>query len=300
MKKKFSLILAATLAASMAACGSPSHAETSAVNSETVQQAVESTQQEQTIPETENTAAEASEEAAESSRVLIAYFSRWGNTEYPADVDATTSASIVMDGERQYGTTEYVARMIQEQTGGEIHLIETTEPYSADFQEVVDDNHEEMDQDALPELKDSALDMSAYDTVFIGYPIWATDAPRAVFSFLAEYDLSGKTVIPFCTHDGYGSGSSFDNIAAEVPDAAAVLTGFAVEASEVSVAKDMVVQWLEKIGVGRLETVRQKTAEQTDDPVLSVDVIPIGKVTSDLTVFDELSGSVDITFSLAE
>lgn len=383
MKKNFSLILAATLAVSMTACGLLSHAETSAVNDETVQQ--ESIQQEQTTPETESAAAETSAEATESSRVLITYFSRWGNTEYPADVDATTSASIVADGEQQYGTTEYVARMIQEQTGGEVYLIETAEPYSADFQEVVDDNHAEMDQDALPELKDSALDMSAYDTIFIGYPIWATDAPRAVFSFLAEYDLSGKTVIPFCTHDGYGSGSSFGNIAAEVPNAAAVMEGLSIEASDVSGAETMVSQWLEKIGVGsqgaatQAEGVEQseetaiqitigdtvldgvlydtalaneireqfpltisaagfggrefyggvdfypenveggqKTFEngdityceahhnmaifyaQTDDPVLSVDVIPIGKVTSDLAVFDELPGSVDITFSLAE
>lgn len=383
MKKNFSLILAAALAVSMTACGSLSHAETSAVNNETVQQ--ESIQQEQTTPETESAAAETSAEATESSRVLITYFSRWGNTEYPADVDATTSASIVADGEQQYGTTEYVARMIQEQTGGEVHLIETAESYSADFQEVVDDNHAEMDQDALPELKDSALDMSTYDTIFIGYPIWATDAPRAVFSFLAEYDLSGKTVIPFCTHDGYGSGSSFGNIAAEVPNAAAVMEGLSIEASDVSGAETMVSQWLEKIGVGsqgaatQAEGVEQseetaiqitigdtvldgvlydtalaneireqfpltisaagfggrefyggvdfypenveggqKTFEngdityceahhnmaifyaQTDDPVLSVDVIPIGKVTSDLAVFDELPGSVDITFSLAE
>lgn len=388
MKKNFSLILAAALAVSMTACGSLSHAETSAVNNETVQQESiqqESIQQEQTTPETESAAAETSAEATESSRVLITYFSRWGNTEYPADVDATTSASIVADGEQQYGTTEYVARMIQEQTGGEVHLIETAESYSADFQEVVDDNHAEMDQDALPELKDSELDMSAYDTIFIGYPIWATDAPRAVFSFLAEYDLSGKTVIPFCTHDGYGSGSSFGNIAAEVPNAAAVMEGLSIEASDVSGAETMVSQWLEKIGVGsqgaatQAEGVEQseetaiqitigdtvldgvlydtalaneireqfpltisaagfggrefyggvdfypenveggqKTFEngdityceahhnmaifyaQTDDPVLSVDVIPIGKVTSDLAVFDELPGSVDITFSLAE
>lgn len=169
MKKIFYLFFV-VLAVSMTACGTPDQTETSAVSNEMIQQRNESTEQEQTASEAENTADKASE-AANSSRILIAYFSRWGNTEYPADVDVTTSASIVMDGEQQYGTTEYMARMIQEQTGGEIHLIETTEPYSADFQEVVDDNHSEMAQDVLPELKDSALDMSAYDTVFIGYPI---------------------------------------------------------------------------------------------------------------------------------
>lgn len=394
MKRKFSLLLAAALAVSMTACGTAGQTEISAGNRETVQQAVESTEQEQTSPETESTeqeqitsetAAETSEKTAVGSRVLIAYFSRWGNTEYPADVDATTSASIIIDKEQQYGTTEYVARMIQEQTGGEIHLIETAEPYSTDFQEVVDDNHAEMDQDALPELKDSALDMSAYDIVYVGYPIWATNAPQPVFSFLAEYDLSGKTVIPFCTHDGYGAGSSFGNIAAEIPDAAAVLEGLSIEASDVPASEDTVARWLEEIGMGTQKAAAQtedaeqagetairitigdtvlegvlydtplaneireqfpltisavgfggrefyggvdfypenleggqKTFEngdityceahhnmavfyaQTDDPILSVDVIPIGKVTSDLAVFDELPGNVDITFSLAE
>lgn len=181
-------------------------------------------------------------------------------------------------------------------------------------------------------------------------------------------------VIPFCTHDGYGSGSSFGNISAELPDASAVLEGLAVEASHVLTAENTVAQWLEEIGMGRQsdeiaihitigDTVLngvlydtplaneireqfpltisavgfggrefyggvdfypenleggQKTFEngdityceahhnmaifyaQTDDPVLSVDVIPIGKVTSDLAIFEELSGNVIITFSLAK
>lgn len=401
MKKKLCIFLAAGLALSMTACSSPSQAETSAVNRGTVQQTAGSAQEntaENTAEfgadsaqagsagsGTESGSTEAAGEAAENSRTLIAYFSRWGNTDYPSDVDATTSASIVVDQGQQYGTTEYMARLIQAQTGGELHLIQTTDPYSTDFQEVVDQNHNEMDQDALPELKDSPLDMSAYDTVFIGYPIWATDAPRAVFSFLAENDLSGKTVIPFCTHDGYGSGGSFGNIGAEIPDAAAVLEGLAVEASQVPEAEAIVTQWLESIGVGGQRTEEQAEAgvlaeetaikitvgdtvldgvlyhtalaeeiqaqfpltisavgfggrefyggvdfypknleggqrtfenghityceahhnmaifyAQTDNPNLSVDVIPIGKVTSDLGIFDGLSGNVEITFSLAE
>lgn len=389
MKKKICMFLAAGLAVFLTACSTPGKVETSAVSRENVQQSIkdpnESTVQVQAVTEAESETVELSGEMGESSRTLIVYFSRWGNTEYPADVDATSSASIVIDQKQQYGTTEYMARMIQEQTGGEIHLIETVEPYSADFQEVVDDNHAEMDQDALPELKDSELDMSVYDTIFIGYPIWATDAPRAIFSFLTEYDLSGKTVIPFCTHDGYGSGESFENIATEIPDASSVLEGLAIESADVPEAESTVTQWLENIGVGvqgietqtesitsEEETViritvgdtvldgvlyhtaladeiqaqfpltisavgfggreyyggvdfypehlegGQRTFEngdiiycedlhsmaifyaQTDNSNLSVDVIPIGKITSDLGIFDRLSGNVEITFSLAE
>ena len=128
------------------------------------------------------------------NKVLIAYFSRWGNTQYPDGMDASTSASLVMDGDT-YGTTEYVARMIQEITGGDIHLIQTQEMYPADFDELRDQNHDEMDRGYLPPLVESGLDVSGYDTVFIGYPVWATDVPQAILSFLEENDLSGKTVI---------------------------------------------------------------------------------------------------------
>lgn len=68
-------------------------------------------------------------------------------------------------------------------TGGDLHLIETVTPYTADFEELRDVNHNEMAEGFLPELKESNLDMSEYDTVFIGYPIWATDVPQAVLSF---------------------------------------------------------------------------------------------------------------------
>ena len=314
--------------------------------------------------------------------ILIAYFSRWGNTDYPNDVDATTSASIVTDGEN-YGTTEYVARLIQNQVGGDLRLIQTQDKYTADFDELRDVNHDEMANGYLPPLTESNLDISRYDTVFIGYPVWATEVPQAVLSFLNEYDLSGKIVIPFCTHDGYGAGRSYSTIQ-EASHALQTLDGLAIDADDVPASEATVRAWLDSIGVTRLseaddsenqtgETAIQITigdtvldgvlydtalAEeikeyfpltismvgyggreyyggvdfypadenlvgggntfengdityceahhnmaifyaQTDNPVLSVDVIPIGKVTSDLSVFDTLDSSEDITFSLA-
>ena len=82
------------------------------------------------VAETEGSTSESNTEI--ENKVLIAYFSRWGNTEYPDDVDATTSASIVADGEK-YGTTEYVARMIQKNVGGDLYLIQTEMPYPSDY-----------------------------------------------------------------------------------------------------------------------------------------------------------------------
>ena len=309
---------------------------------------------------------------------LIVYFSRVGNTEYPEGIDASTSASIVIDNDT-FGTTEYVARMIQESVGGDIHIIQTQEPYPADFDELKDVNHEEMNTGFLPPLMESNLDMEQYDTVFIGYPVWATDVPQAVLSFLDEYDLTGKTVIPFCTHDGYGAGGSYNTIR-EASHAAVSLDGLAIEAKDGPSAKSTVTEWLTTIGMTAQKDTETESREiaitirigdalldgvlydtalaqeirdklpltismsgyggreyyggvdfypenleggqknfdngdityceahhnmsifyaQTNNPNLSVDVIPIGKVTSDLSVFDTFGSREEITFSLAE
>lgn len=209
MKKFPSILFVFSLLFMLTACSSsadPSQESSGQTTSPSSQQ--DSVSVSNAVLESESTESEQS-----ANNTLIVYFSRWGNTEYPSDVDAITSASIVVDNNSRYGTTEYVANMIAENVGGDLHRIETVTPYTADFDELRDVNHDEMSRNYLPELKESNLDISAYDTVFIGYPVWATDVPQAVLSFLKEYDLSGKTVIPFCTHDGYGAGNSYQTIA---------------------------------------------------------------------------------------
>ena len=368
LKAGCSVLLAALMIYSLAACGNNESPATSDPTPQSSEQNL-STPSDTNVPDTPSRG---------ESNILIAYFSRWGNTEYPDNVDATTSASIVIDGDL-FGTTEYIARMIQQTVGGDIHLIETVKPYTTDFDELRDVNHNEMANNTLPELKESDLDISKYDTVFVGYPVWATDVPQAVISFLNQYDLSGKTVIPFCTHDGYGAGSSYRTISTE-SKASKTLDGLAIEAKDVPGAKDTVVDWLKSIGVSKQENSISQSGEtaikitigdivldgvlydtplaqeikaqfpltismsgyggreyyggvdfypenieggkktfdngdityceahhnmaifyaQTDNPNLSVDVIPIGKVTSDLAVFNTLDSWEDITFSLAE
>ena len=78
------------------------------------------------------------------------WFSRWGNTNYAADVDATTGASILVDKGTRRGTTEMVARYIQTAVGGDLHLIETSEPYPTEFDDVRDQNHAEQAAGTLP------------------------------------------------------------------------------------------------------------------------------------------------------
>ncbi len=371
MKRILSVPLAVLLGLSLIACGN--EADSSVEGNDFT--ASPSSQEESDLDSAEISEIENIESASGTGNILIVYFSRWGNTDYPDDVDATTSASIVINEDIYYGTTEYVANMIVDEVGGDLHRIETVTPYTTDFDELRNVNHNEMDQNYLPELKESNLDLSGYDTVFVGYPVWATDVPQAVLSFLNEYDLSGKTVIPFCTHDGYGAGGSYQTIA-EASHAAVSPEGIAIEAKDVPGAQDTVADWLTDIGISGsaeqtetliqimigdtvLDGVLYDTAlaeeikthfpltismtgyggreyyggvdfypenledgqrnfengdityceahhnmaifyAQTDNPDLSVDVIPIGRVTSDLSIFDGLGSREDITFSLAK
>ncbi|MGN0630676.1 MAG: flavodoxin, partial [Ruminococcus sp.] len=238
MKKTAVILIAILLVCSFIACGNQEQnteiGETVSLSDSIIQTEGKSTSETETFRETS--------EVSESSNILIVYFSRYGNTEYPDDIDATTSASIVADVTGRYGTTEYVANMIQQTVGGDIHRIETVTPYTADFDELRDLNHKEMQQGFLPELKESDLNISSYDTVFIGYPVWATGVPQAVLSFLEEYDLSGKTVVPFCTHDGYGAGQSYQVIA-EASHAAVSPEGIAIEAANVPAAQNTIADW---------------------------------------------------------
>lgn len=189
----------------------------------------------------------------DNGKILIAYFSRWGNTNYDANVDATSGASIIINKGSRQGTTQIVADYIQAAVGGNVHLIETMNPYPVDFNEVRDQNHAEQNAQTLPALKSSIGNMSQYEVVFIGFPVWATDVPQAIISFLSAYNLSGKTVVPFCTHDGYGAGSSYRSVQSSA-SGANVLEGIAFNSNEVLSSETRIKAWLERIGIEREET----------------------------------------------
>lgn len=197
-----SLLLALLLMGFLVACGTrePDSSENIAEQSPAVSQPEETPQTSQR--------SDTAEDAASHENVLIAYFSLWDNAPWGEATDSDTSASVVVSDDA-VGTNAYVARMIQEAVGGDLHAIIAAEPYPADFDEVVDINHQE-DSRAISSTVEN---MAQYDTVFIGYPVWATTVPQAVQTFLESYDFSGKTVTPFCTHDGYGAGSSFSTVA---------------------------------------------------------------------------------------
>ena len=304
-------------------------------------------------------------------QVLIAYFSLWENADWGAYADANSSASVVVEDGRSTGTTAYIAELIQAAVGGELYPITISEPYPADFDAVVDQNHQKTEP---PPLAGTVPDLSQYDVVFLGYPIWAGTIPGAIEAFLAACDLSGKTIVPFCTHDGYGAGSSFADIAALEPNADVVRSGFAMDSAEAGDARVQVSVWLEGMhtlqmdfwqqtavtvtagdltwdgvlynapeaqqfisqlpqtipmtnyggrevyggiaqeiaaeGEGRLSfsdgditycPANNTVAifySQSDRPDLTMEVYPIGRITSDLSAFPTLESPIEITFSI--
>ena len=128
----------------------------------------------------------------------------------------------------QTNNTRAVAQMIQKKTGGEMTAIELQDPYPENYQEIVAQVAEENETGFLPPLQTKINNLDHYDTVFIGFPTWGMQLPPPIKSFLTEYNLSGKTIIPFNTNAGYGLGSSIRTINELCPNSK-ILEAFSVE-----------------------------------------------------------------------
>ena len=171
------------------------------------------------------------------SKCLIAYFSRSGNN--------YVNGSIV---NLPVGNTEVIATMIREMIGGDLFHIEAVHAYPKDYTETTEVAQEEFRTNARPKLTGLVETMASYGVIFLGYPIWWGTMPMPVYTFLEEYNLSGKTIVPFCTHEGSGLGRSVADIRKICPHST-VLDGFAVRGGDVKNAKGEVAGWLRDIGM---------------------------------------------------
>lgn len=164
-------------------------------------------------------------ENAESTggKILIAYFS-WG------------------------GNTAGIAKEIQAQTGADLFEITLVNPYSTDYNTVLDEAQRDQNEQARPELAVHIENMDEYDTILLGYPNWWASIPMPIASFLEEYDFSGKTIVPFCSHGGGRFGQSLTAIAKLVPDAT-MGEALAVHYSGDSGLPDDITEWLVNNGI---------------------------------------------------
>jgi flavodoxin len=124
--------------------------------------------------------------------------------------------------------TKAVAEIIQKNTGGALVEIELQNPYPQDYKEIVSQVSKENETGFLPPLKTKITNIEKFDIVFVGFPTWGMQLPPPMKSFLKEYNLEGKTVIPFNTNAGYGIGSSFQTVKELCPKSS-VLEGFSVK-----------------------------------------------------------------------
>ena len=168
-------------------------------------------------------AGEANLQAESGGKVLIAYFS-WG------------------------GNTRGIAREIQSQTGADLFEITPVNPYSSDYNTVLMEAQEDQHKQARPELSEHVPNMDDYDTILLGYPNWWASIPMPVASFLEEYNFSGKTIIPFCSHGGGRFGQSLTAIAKLAPDAV-MGDGLSVHYSGGSSLSEDVTAWLTENGI---------------------------------------------------
>ena len=161
----------------------------------------------------------------EDSNILIAYFSKTGNT-------------------------EAIAQEIQSLTNGTLVEIETVEPYPDSYSETVDIAESEKEANARPEISTAVDNMDQYDTIFIGYPIWWYTYPQVILTFFDNYDLTGKTIVPFVTHGGSGMSGTEDDMREYLSDKdVTVLYSLAVSRNDIEEDQSQTVtNWLEELG----------------------------------------------------
>ncbi len=126
--------------------------------------------------------------------------------------------------------------------------IEPFTAYPKDYTETTEVAKKELHVKARPKLTRQVKDMGAYEVIFLGYPNWWGPMPMPVFTFLESYDFAGKTIVPFCTHEGSGMGHTEQDIVKACPEAT-VLKGIAIQGSSASSAEAKVSSWIYKLGI---------------------------------------------------
>ena len=226
MKKLVAILLSALLLTSCGT-GAVSEEQTDAVTKATTQ-TTEETESTESTTSTEEPEPEAETTEASGSKILVAYFSCTG-------------------------TTEQIAEWIASETGADVYEIVAADPYTDEDLEYYTGgraDQEQSDDSARPEIDGEVEDISQYDVIFLGYPIWHGQAPKIIYTFLESYDLENVTIIPFCTSHSSGIGSSAENLHSLVSDSVSWNGGrrFSSDATE-----DDVIEWIESLNLPESE-----------------------------------------------
>ena len=190
----------------------------------------------------------ASEDSTVQSRTLIIWFSQPEEMK-PDAVDGFSGASVLQKNMPETGSTQFVAQLIQKQTHGDLFRIETAIPYPRQHDALLRVAEKEQQTNARPSLKTPLPDLSNYDTIYVGYPIWWYTMPMVIYSLFEQNDFAGKTVIPFTTHGGSRLADSLRQIARMQPQARLVSRALSISRNDIS-GPDVpaqVEQWVKQV-----------------------------------------------------
>lgn len=162
---------------------------------------------------------------------LIVYYSRAGENYFCGALRRV-----------QTGNTEVAAQMIHSLTGAPLFKIEPLYPYSDSYNDCIAEAQADQRAGARPELKACPENLDGYDEIYLGYPNYWGTMPMAVFAFLERYDLSGKVIHPFCTHEGSGMSGTEGKIAQTCPGAT-VCKGLAIHGSHIEDSRKTIQSW---------------------------------------------------------
>ena len=230
-----------------------------------------------------------------SPRILVAYLSRAGEN-YNVGEARLGSVSASYAGYIDEGNTAKMARVIAGMTGGDLFAITTVTPYPDDYATMLQVAQEEIDTDARPELATVVENMADYDVIFIGYPIWHGRIPQAIYSFMESYNLTGKAVIPFNTHEGSGQ-SGTQGVIENALSGSTVLKGLAVQGKVAQEnperTAELVEPWLEGLGMKKWSSEEAQVLaayQAIQQAMIDKDIETLDSMFQDGTIFTHMSG----------
>ena len=243
MKKLTALIMSLLMMFSLAACGSDETNTPAPSETESAQTESAPTSEPESTPSSEP---ESETAQVSDSNTLVVYFSL-PETTNPDNMTKEEDNSVVVINGEVLGNTQYMAYVIQQNTGADIFRIEPEIPYTTNHSDLVDLAKEEQNENARPAISGSIENFEDYDTVFIGYPIWWSDLPMIMYTFFDTYDFSGKTIVPFSTHGGSSFAGTPATIA-ELEPGATIDDGMTISRNDIQDAEPDIVSWLENAG----------------------------------------------------
>lgn len=262
MKKTlFAMLIGMILMVGLTACGNRNIQEPDTTQSEALKTDSSISAEDNSAQETDNSASvetvsaddvpvEAGTNQTEDSKALVVYFSVPETTNVENMNAEEEYSTVVIDGE-VLGNTQYVAYVIQENIGADIFRIEPVTPYPMNHADLEEVATEEKRSNAIPEIVAEIENIEQYNTIFLGYPNWYSDMPRIIYSFLDQYDLSGKTIVPFVTSGGSGFSNTINTIADLEPDAEVITDGLSISRNVVQDAEEDIIQWVKDLGYAK-------------------------------------------------